>query len=347
MAINGAVTVPESFYPGPTTHSLPGPDYNRSKQAKKSPMSITHDMSTEHNRVLIVEDDRLQAEILASVLRWAHFEVDVTRDGREAVWKAREGGCDIVLMDYHLPEIDGYAAARLIRDLMAPAARPILIGLTAHPEVLNARVSAGENAFDAIVGKSSDIFALLSVTARHLARLPERTARQKALFEIVLDSWAEYDAVHDRPSAEGDDVDPARILLIEDDELQRQILGSVLERHHFVVDVAVDGLEAVRKARKGGYDLLVVDYELPEIDGLAVAKMIYDILGEDIRPRLIGLTALAEVLKQREAPTYSFFDEILPKSSDYHGLISSMVRHMQKSPNPVTRKAAQMYIGEL
>jgi CheY-like chemotaxis protein len=291
-------------------------------------------------RILIVEDDSLQAEILAAALTAAGFEADTVAEGLGGVWKAREGRYDVVLMDYQLPEIDGYAAARLIGDFMSGHARPVLIALTATPDQLNARQSGTASAFDAVLPKSPDLSGLFATITQCLASAPERSARQDAVFALLLQSWAEYDAIPARPGAQGDDTGPARILVIDDDAAQRLLLRSVLERRGYVVDVASDGLEAVRKIREGCYDLALVDYNVPEMDGWATGMLVRDMIGEDLRPRMIGLTATADQLSSREGTARSVFDEIIPKSADLQGLLSSVDRHMRASPNPVTRRAA-------
>ena len=107
-----------------------------------------------------------------------------------------------------------------------------------------------------------------------------------------------------------------------------------------IVETASDGLDAVRKIREGCFDLALVDYGMPEMDGLAAGTLIRDMIGEDVRPRLIGLTATAALLSDKEGMARSVFDEIFQKSADLQGLLCSIDRHMRASPNPATRRAA-------
>jgi CheY-like chemotaxis protein len=303
-------------------------------------MSNTTADQAEHVRVLIVEDDDLQALVLAAALTSAGFEADTVSDGLAAVWKVREGRYDVVLFDYKLPEIDGYAAARLVGDFMPGQTRPVLIALTATPEQLIVRERAGESIFDAVLPKSPDLSGLFSTIARCLPSAPERSARRDAVFALLLRSWAEYDTIPQRPGAQGDDTGPARILVIDDDEMQQLLLTSVLEQHGYVVESVSNGLDAVRKIRDGCYDLALVDYSMPEMDGMAAGTLIRDMISEDVRPRMIGLTATAGLLSAKEGTARSVFDEIVEKSADLQGLLRSVDRHMRASPNPATRRAA-------
>ena len=292
-------------------------------------------------RVLIVEDDDLQAQLLASVLRAAGFEVDIVPGGIATVWMVREGRYDVVVVDYQLPDIDGRAIANLVGDFMGDAARPVLIALTATPEALNARESGSDKAFDVVLGKSADFASLIAVINSRLAlAAPDEAARQDAESLLLLKEWSDYDAEPPHPEDRHGDTGAARILVVEDDEFQRHLLASVLEQHGYIVETSNDGLDAVRQICGGNYDLVLVDYNLPEIDGLAIGRLIRDVIQEAVRPRLVAFTAIADRLKDREGRTVSVFDEIVQKSSDWPSLMASVDRHLKTSPNPDTRRAA-------
>ncbi|HET9150625.1 MAG TPA: response regulator [Gemmatimonadales bacterium] len=83
------------------------------------------------SRVLLVEDNELNRDMLSRRLRKKGFEVDMAFDGAQGVAMARDGAYDIILMDMSLPVIDGWEAARQIRATGGLAAVPI-IALTAH-----------------------------------------------------------------------------------------------------------------------------------------------------------------------------------------------------------------------
>jgi two-component system cell cycle response regulator DivK len=66
----------------------------------------------------------------------------------------------------------------------------------------------------------------------------------------------------------------ARILLVEDNEMNRDMLSRRLARRGYAVEMAVDGPEGVTKAVAGGYDLVLMDMSLPEIDGWEATRRI-------------------------------------------------------------------------
>jgi len=84
----------------------------------------------------------------------------------------------------------------------------------------------------------------------------------------------------------------AKILLVEDNEMNRDMLSRRLERRGFEVGIAVDGREGVEQAKSGGYDLVLMDMSLPEIDGWEATRQLRaDPVTSDLP--IIALTAHA------------------------------------------------------
>ncbi len=85
-----------------------------------------------------------------------------------------------------------------------------------------------------------------------------------------------------------------RILLVEDNEMNRDMLSRRLLRKGFVVELAVDGHEGVAMAIAGGYDLILMDMSLPEIDGWEATRRVREAeAGAGTRVPIIALTAHA------------------------------------------------------
>lgn len=82
-------------------------------------------------RILIVEDNELNRDMLSRRLRRLDFEVELAVDGEEGVAAATARPPDLILMDLSLPRLDGWAATRLLKQQPATAAVPV-IALTAH-----------------------------------------------------------------------------------------------------------------------------------------------------------------------------------------------------------------------
>src|SRR6478672_4284633 len=97
-----------------------------------------------------------------------------------------------------------------------------------------------------------------------------------------------------------------RILIVEDDPSQQGVLRLAFERRGFAVETADDGLSAVRMMQHQAYDLALIDYQLPEIDGLASARLTKYLLGDAKRPRLIAVTGQADALTAQDGHGNTF-----------------------------------------
>jgi CheY-like chemotaxis protein len=299
-------------------------------------------MPIRRNCILIVEDDSVQQAVLKSALASRGYVVEVASDGLDAVRKIREGRYDLALLDYHLPEINGLATATLIRDFMGEAARPVLLALTAFPNDLTDTRKESETAFDGIIAKPIRLPDLISAVEGCLNSASNRTTRQAGQDALLETNWAEYDAASDLPSMWNDRPRPPRILVVEDDDPQQGFLRSALEASGYMVETVSDGIEGVRMIRTGAYDLVLMDYLLPEIDGLAAAQLILDSMNEDVRPQMIGLTGAADQLNGRQVRTGSVFDEVVAKSAGLPALLAVVTRRLRAAPNSATRRAAEV-----
>lgn len=291
-------------------------------------------------RILLVEDDPLLQEIFGSALASRGFGVETASDGLDALWKVREGRYDLVLCDYKLPEINGLAMGRLVRDLVNTAARPALVALTGAPAFLMDE-ALPEKAFDEIVAKPVDLERLVSIVQRHLDARTGVMTRRDAGSGGFSESQVDYAAGPGATSQEGHSPPPC-ILVVEDDEVQRSVLKFVLEGSGLSVKVAVDGFHAVHMLRDGAFDLALIDYQLPEMDGLATGKLILNLVNEGNRLRMIAFTSAPSNLAGRLAGIDNTFDEVVAKSDGLPALLATMERHLRSSPRAATRRAAEV-----
>jgi signal transduction histidine kinase/AmiR/NasT family two-component response regulator/HPt (histidine-containing phosphotransfer) domain-containing protein len=136
-------------------------------------------------RILVAEDNRVNQEVAVGLLRRQGHAVDVVGDGRAAVDAVRAGVYDVVLMDVHMPELDGLAATREIRRLLAPGAAPVIIALSASalPDEMRACLAAGMDAYLAKPIDPAALRQLLASRARPAAAHPAATAETATLDE--------------------------------------------------------------------------------------------------------------------------------------------------------------------
>jgi CheY-like chemotaxis protein len=114
----------------------------------------------------------------------------------------------------------------------------------------------------------------------------------------------------------------ARILIVEDNLLVQELIKTALETRGYDVDVTNNGFAAVQLLNERNYELVLVEYQLPEIDGYATARMMRN-LTDAKGPKLYALTASVEALKQRTG-VIEIFDGIIAKPFDLHGLLRTI-----------------------
>lgn len=120
-------------------------------------------------RILLVEDDIDALEVIEMVLEGAGAEVAAAASGKAAIEHMREKRFDIVVSDIGLPEMDGYALARELRQLAREhGAEPPMVAFTAFTDALH-RQRALEAGFEAHIAKPVDPVALVSLVSRLLA----------------------------------------------------------------------------------------------------------------------------------------------------------------------------------
>jgi len=114
-----------------------------------------------------------------------------------------------------------------------------------------------------------------------------------------------------------------RVLIADDDELQGEVLRATIESRGHRVELVNDGLEAVRRLRTGHYDLGLLDYRMPQLSGLAAARLLHDFFSDEECPRLIAFTAAADELQSKNQPSEEkSFDAVVSKHLGLSALIS-------------------------
>lgn len=103
-----------------------------------------------------------------------------------------------------------------------------------------------------------------------------------------------------------------KILIVDDDDLNRDIISELLSNTGAAFDVATDGLEAYTLSKSKDYDLIYMDLMMPNMDGLEATKRIREALSHKTQPRIIALSA-KELSHQREKLTAVGFDGFIKK----------------------------------
>jgi phosphoserine phosphatase RsbU/P len=226
-------------------------------------------------KILLVEDNAANGDMLSRRLRRSGYEVVSAADGEAAVTMAAAECPDLILMDLNLPVLDGWAATRRIKG--APETRTIpVIALTAHAmrEDRERAVHAGCDDYES---KPVNLSRLLGKIATHLkaggadagARDGMRTAAPPVrVAEPPRNARPAPAATNSPTTADG------RLLIVDDTPANRDMLARRLARAGYSVEVAADGTEALRRVGETAFDLILLDIMMPDVSGLDVLDVL-------------------------------------------------------------------------
>jgi len=278
-------------------------------------------------RALAVDDNPIALQTLAEMLRSMTFRVDEAASGPEAlaaVERADAAGDPfaIAFLDWRMPGIDGIETARRIA-AMPLRARPGSVIVTAYgrEEVFHEAEGAG---LDAVLVKPVSPSVLFDTAMRALA--PEVRAPQGA-------AAPEASAPPDVSRLRG-----ARVLLVEDNDLNQQIAIELLGSADVAVDVAVNGEEGVRRALGGAYDLVLMDVQMPVMDGIEATRSIRARPGFENLP-ILAMTANA-LAGDRERSLAAGMNDHVTKPIDPDALFEALLRWLPERAPAVPAPAA-------
>jgi CheY-like chemotaxis protein len=155
---------------------------------------------------------------------------------------------------------------------------------------------------------------------------------QEPLLQTILRASLTQPLPHPAPPAppprpaDQTEPEPLRVMVVDDDPTVRALAAAALQADGCEVSLCADGFAALQALAATPHDVVVLDLLMPDIDGLATARLAYEFLSRADRPRLIALTSAPDQLAAREHGTLSLFDAILPKSSNLSAVAAAVRR---------------------
>jgi len=214
-------------------------------------------------RVLVVDDNEMSRIVLSDMLAGMTFVVQDVASGKAALEEIRvaaEAGkpYDVVLLDWRMPGMDGIETARAIRELpLSPLPHMVMVTAYGREEVFKEAALAGlEDVLIKPVSASTMFDTLVHVLG---GKREEKRAGDQQAAPLTTNLAA---------------IKGSSILLVEDNEFNQQIACELLTGAGFKVDVAEDGQKSIEMLDKCAYDIVLMDMQMPVMDGITAAREI-------------------------------------------------------------------------
>ncbi len=262
-------------------------------------------------RVLIVDDNVTNRRILSlQTSKWGMQAVD-TESPQEALrWLQVGQSFDLVITDMHMPGLDGVMFAREIRKLKDEKSLPVIL----LSSLGRKEIEAEGIRFSAYLLKPLKPSALYDALAEIFAWSMVKPAKQPTERAAIDPAFAaQY---------------PLRILLAEDNAVNQKLALRLLEQMGYRADVAANGIEAVESIERQPYDVILMDVQMPELDGLDATRAIRK-LGNITQPHIIAMTANA-MQGDREMCLAAGMDDYVSKPVRVNELMGALQQAAKK-----------------
>ena len=276
-------------------------------------------------RVLVIDDNSHARTVLATMLSGFTFIVDEAPSGQEGIemicHASRLGKpYEIVFIDWQMPGLDGIETGKKIRASLDLSTIPHLVMVTAYgrEDVLK---QAEENGFENVLIKPVTPSILFDTVSGALGAKAEVTPS------------AVTDTAKAHLSLDIDRVCGARVLLVEDNKVNQLVAMGHLEDAKLFIELAENGEVAIQKVRDNDYDIVLMDVQMPVMDGIEATKVIRSDPRFGSLP-IIAMTADA-MARDRELCLKAGMNDYIAKPIDPNQLFEVLLRWITRAVDSV------------
>ncbi len=303
-------------------------------EALATPLRTRRDLETaqpllNEKRALIVDDNATNRRILVTYLRnWGMLTRDTASPHEALSWIQRGDPFDLAILDMHMDDMDGVELAKEIRGL--------------------------ENQWSVVSGQSSVVSRQSSVVSLPLVLFSSIGHREQAelfaaqiskpikpsqLYDALVNLFAQETVA---PTSGGikmaldptlSQKHPLRILLAEDNAVNQKLALRLLQQMGYRADVAGNGIEVLESVARQTYDAILMDVQMPEMDGLEASRQLNKRYARNERPRIIAMTANA-MQGDREMCLAAGMDDYMTKPIRVEELVGALLKTKTRHPDP-------------
>ena len=273
-------------------------------------------------KALVIDDNDHACEIAKTYLENIGLQVTVKQNALDGInlLESSKEPFDLVLLDYIMPPgIDGIEAAKRISNSKLIPNTPLLILVTSRGLLDFDQTEL--QIFDAKINKPLNPSLIFDTLMKVLQ-----------IINPIQNSSKTHKKILDHRKFEN--IRGAKILLVEDIKLNQQVATEILTYEGFKVDVANNGKEAINMIENGDYECVLMDIQMPIMDGLTASKMIRQNKKYDTLP-IIAMTANAMERDKQQAIEHGMNDHVA-KPIDKTQLFKSLFKHIEHKKRDFT-----------
>jgi len=224
-------------------------------------------------KILIIDDNEVNLRLFEAETRVWGMQVAVASHVAEALEAVERFEPDIILSDYQMPELSGRDFALQVRG--AQSNLPIVLCSSSHVELTERTAGLFDRVLLKPVKQSvlyEGLCSSLLANGRNEAKKRSRS-RAREIDETLAEKY------------------PLKILVAEDNLTNQRVIGILLKKMGFLADIVSDGQEAVEALQRQAYDLILMDLQMPRLNGFDATRVIRETFPHDQQPKIAALTA--------------------------------------------------------
>lgn len=285
-----------------------------------------------NKKILIVDDNKLNLKVAKKLLSSYNPEIELCESGFECLEKIKSGNSyDLILMDDMMPKMRGTETLEKLKEL--ENFNTPTIALTANA-ITGMREHYLKCGFSDYLSKPIEKQELYQVLIRYINKKENIVKEEKVdsnPVETNVISEFKYQNYSDK-----------KVLIVDDNKINIKIASKTIAPYNFQIDESLSGLDCLEKVKTTSYDLIFMDYMMPEMDGIETLKNLKQL--ENFNSKVIALTADA-VEGAKEKFLNAGFDEYVSKPIDKNFLdsvINKLLNNNQIKENVEVNKTEKI-----